>query len=122
MDKKIYEFVQATPARDYWQKKHDLPDAVFEDVNWRAIQEAQQSSSLSTTTFVTKHSVGMCRVGKFMVRWKQRDSSACPRWGLFEDDQHVWKCHGKNADLMWQASLSSLQSWMDSQNTDPDLS
>jgi hypothetical protein len=63
----------------------------------------------------------MCGVGKFMSRWKKRDSTACPRCGNFEDSIHVWKCHGCNADQVWSDSIDKLRQWMEDQDTDPDL-
>jgi hypothetical protein len=39
-----------------------------------------------------------------------------------EDAQHVWRCSGKGADLVWENALSSLQLWLDQQGTDPDVS
>jgi hypothetical protein len=122
LDDTIYDIVHATQARAYWQNRRDLPDVVFEDINWTAYQGARLSSPLHTNTFITKHSVGMCGVGKFMVQWRQREKPSCPRCGAFEDAPHVWKCHGENADIIWQASKDSLESWLDKKGTDPDLS
>jgi hypothetical protein len=68
-----------------------------------------------------KHSAGMCGVGKFMARWKQRETSDCPRCGEFEDAAHVWRCRGSGADQIWLQSLDSLQVWMNKHDTDPDL-
>jgi hypothetical protein len=39
-----------------------------------------------------------------------------------EDAQHVWRCCGEGADLVWENALSSLQLWLDQQGTDPDVS
>lgn len=63
----------------------------------------------------------MCGVGKYMVRWKQRDSPACPRCGEFEDAAHVWRCHGSNSDQVWENSIEKLRVWMTQHNTDPDI-
>ncbi len=56
-----------------------------------------------------------------MHRWKQRSSAACPRCGEFEDAPHVWQCRGANADVVWTKSLESLDVWMTSVQTDPDI-
>ncbi len=69
-----------------------------------------------------KHSLlGMCGVGKFMWKWKQRDSAACPRCGQFKDAQHVWVCEGGNSQEIWDTSLDWLRCWMISVDMDPDL-
>jgi hypothetical protein len=40
----------------------------------------------------------MCGVGKFMKRWGERDTDACPRCGATEDAAHVWICKHSEAD------------------------
>ena len=71
---------------------------------------------------MSKHATGMTGVGKFMKRWKQRDTAACPCCGMVEDAKHVWLCQGEGADEVWRASLQSLDKWMESVDTDPDIS
>jgi hypothetical protein len=71
--------------------------------------------------FISKPVCGMCGVGKFMHRWKQRNDSSCPRCGEHEDARHVWSCHGKGADDIWLQSLSELECWMSQVQTDPDV-
>lgn len=63
----------------------------------------------------------MCGVGKYMVRWKQRESPGCPRCGDFEDAEHVWKCRGSNSDHIWKNSIENLRLWMSQNDTDPDI-
>ncbi len=75
----------------------------------------------SRRVFITKHACGMCRVGKFMQWWKQQQSSDCPRCREYEDATHVWKCHGKGADDIWECYLVSLEGWFNSMHTDPDI-
>lgn len=122
LDSTLYDIVHTPLARKYWQTKQDLPDAIFEDIHWSALHEARKSSPLQMRTFITKHSVGMCGVGKFLTKWRQRETAMCPRCGLYEDATHVLKCHGENADCVWETSLSSLQDWLESKGTDPDVS
>lgn len=80
-----------------------------------------QSTKRSRRVFVSKHTVGMCGVGKFMHLWKQRSSAACPRCGEFEDATHVWKCKGANAEVVWRKAIDDLETWMDSVQTDTDI-
>jgi len=47
-------------------------------INWLAIEAARKESPLTTQWFVTKHTVGMCRVGKFLKHWKESETYACP--------------------------------------------
>ncbi len=71
--------------------------------------------------FISKHTVGMCGVGKFMHLWKERDSPSCPRCGQFEDAAHVWVCSGCNSSDIWNNSLKQLDTWMTSVSTDPEI-
>ena len=80
-----------------------------------------EQSTRSRRVFISKHTVGMCGVGKFMHRWKQRDSPNCPRCGQFEDASHVWICSGCNSSEIWEKSLEDLEAWMSSVSTDPDI-
>jgi hypothetical protein len=63
----------------------------------------------------------MFGVGVFMKRWKKQPMEECPRCGTQETAQHVWVCKGNGASSVWESSLNTLQSWLVSVNTDPDL-
>jgi hypothetical protein len=91
------------------------------NINWGAIGQAMSQSQRSKRSFVSKHTVGMCGVGKFMVRWKERVSPNCPRCGQLEDASHVWICSGCNSAEIWEKSLEDLEQWMSSVSTDPDI-
>ncbi len=41
---------------------------------------------------------------------------------MLEDAAHVWICQGPEVQEVWSASLDSLALWMDSVDTDPDIS
>ncbi len=121
IDNSVYDIAHAQDARSYWANKIQVNEEVILDVNWPAIQAAASTSTLARRIFISKHAAGMCGVGKFMVRWKQRESPACPRCGEFEDSTHVWRCHRGDTDQVWLRSLARLKDWMIQQDTDPDL-
>jgi hypothetical protein len=56
-----------------------------------------------------------------MIRWKERDTDACPRCGLPEDAPHVWVCSGEGATDVWSQSISTPEEWMISVDTDPNV-
>ena len=118
---RLYDIVHGPCARRYWCKKGNLPDELLDKIAWDIIKDAHKGTKQSTRTFITKHSSGMCRVGKFMHRWKKRDTPTCPRCDAFEDAQHVWLCKGHNSKEVWDMSLDSLRTWMISVQTDPDI-
>jgi hypothetical protein len=117
----IYDIVHAKEARDYWLSKDRVPHDNYDCNNWEALQKAMEESPRPCRIFIMKHSAGMCRVGKFMHRWKEHDYPNCPRCGQFEDAPHVWLCKGCYTSSVWTASLDKLQDWMTSVQTDPDI-
>jgi Reverse transcriptase (RNA-dependent DNA polymerase) len=117
----IYEIVHSSEARDYWSQKEKVMPPLLDSIQWDAVNQAMKSSPRATRVFIAKHTVGMCGVGKFMHRWKQRHSPNCPRCGEFEDAPHVWLCRGSDSDAIWQKSMVSLAEWMESVQTDPDV-
>ncbi len=117
----IYEIVHSAEARAYWEQKEKIVNPLFDWVQWDAVGQAMQSTPRTRRVFVSKHTVGMCGVGKYLYRWKQRSSDACPRCGDSEDTTHVWKCKGADADKVWDNAMIALEEWMVSVQTDPDV-
>jgi hypothetical protein len=68
LQKSLYEHIHGSIANLYWEKKEGLSTEQMESVHWEALSKARHQSSMSRNRFVTKHIVGMCKVGKFMVR------------------------------------------------------
>jgi hypothetical protein len=117
----IYEVVHAEEAKQYWLSKSRVSQEGYDATNWDALGKAMEESSRSKRVFMMKHTAGMCGVGKFMLKWKQRDNPNCPRCGQFEDAPHVWTCQGCEANDVWKESLDKLNEWMSSIQTDPDI-
>ncbi len=66
----IYEIAHADEVRGYWLSKERIPQEGYNETNWDALKIAMEESPCSRYIFMTKHSAGMCGVGKFMHRWK----------------------------------------------------
>mgnify|MGYP003487338349 FL=1 len=91
-------------------------------VDWKATAKAMKTVPHSRRIYVTKHSAGICGVGKWMKRWKQRESAKCPRCDHEEEDaQHVLKCRGEGVEQVWETALGSLEQRCIDLNTDPDI-
>jgi hypothetical protein len=71
--------------------------------------------------FAVKFCVGMLGVGKFMFRWKKWTHTKCPCCGEFEDASHVLSCKAPAADELWHSAVDSLQQWMESVRTNPQV-
>jgi hypothetical protein len=117
----IADIVHSPAAKSYWINRGKLTDSSAPHTNWRAINHAMASAPKRYNRFISKHASGMCGVGKFLVRWKESDTDACPRCGLREDATHVWICRAPEATSTWHQSLATLRQWMNSVQTDPDI-
>jgi hypothetical protein len=80
---KLYNLVQSSDMERYWDKK-GTDKTTLDMVDWDCLVLARKEVPKSRRIFLTKHSVGMCGVGKFFALWKQLEDSKCPRCGAFE--------------------------------------
>ncbi len=78
-------------------------------VDWEAIGSTLQGIARGRRVFVSKHTAGMCGVGRFMKRWKQWDTDQCLRCGEREDAAHVWICRDPRAREVWSKSLVAIE-------------
>ena len=108
--------------KEYWQRRNRISEEAFSVIDWTAIQRGVKSLPHGIQRWMTKHTVGMCSVGKFRLRWKHDSDDHCPRCGCPEDHCHVNKCSSASASKTWEACLSDLSMWLDGQNTDPSIS
>lgn len=76
-----------------------------------------KESNRSRRFFISKHTIGMCGVGKFMKIWKEWDVAACPQCGNFEYASHAWLCKETGAEEMRGSALDKVKEWIESVNT-----
>jgi hypothetical protein len=116
----IYSAVHNPESEAYWGHKEDSPENIVL-VDWPLIGFAMKQAPRSRRAFVTKHTCGMCGVGKFMKRWKEWEEDICPRCGEQEDAPHVWRCKGPGTAEIWNKSLQELETLLHQLDTDPTL-
>ncbi len=63
-----------------WAGSEIISPVAIEEVNTEAIDKAMMEMRRHRRVFIAKHAYGMCGVGKFMKRWKQRQDTTCPQW------------------------------------------
>jgi hypothetical protein len=90
-------------------------------INWDAIDIAKKKADLNLQWFMTKHSAGMCGVGKFLQIWGQQESAACPRFWVFDFASHVWCCPVESARTIREKRLKSLEKWLKDRDMGPSL-
>jgi hypothetical protein len=121
MDDILYNLVHTPTAKAYWIKRSRLTETSFSSVNWPSLGKALSKMPLSKRLFVSKHTSGMCGVGKFQKIWKTRETNSCPHCGEYEDSVHVWKCASSAVFDIWTHSLLKLQNSLRRLDTDPNL-
>jgi hypothetical protein len=72
------------------------------------------------TTLGLKNYLWFCATGIMMKRCRERDSDVCPRCGLTETMQHIWKCTHEMEDL-WKSSMEVVHNWLILNNTHPEM-
>ena len=63
-------------------------------------------------TWTTKHSVGICGVGRFMKDWNLEPTDECPLCGMREDHLHVPRCPDPRAAAEWSHQVALLVVWL----------
>ena len=64
---------------------------------------------------------GMCGVGKWLLKWQDRDTNECPRCSAPEDACHVWQCLAVSTTPIRSRGMEHLDQWMQSSLTSPDI-
>jgi hypothetical protein len=118
----IYELLHSKEALAYWQNRGKVEPLLLDFIDWEIVARAIKTLPKIRQHFISKHTVGMCGVGKWMVRWNEWPDPHRPRCGANEDATHVWLCQGNDSNALWVTALQSLQEWMVSVQTDPGIS
>ena len=118
----IMEKVTLPPLLHYWEsKRHRYHSGTQDLIDWTAIHKAMRQSPDGLRRWVTKQVTGMCGVGKFLKRWGESPSDACPLCGQPEDTRHVLSCQDPRALLFWNDRYEKLSTWMRSSQTHPEI-
>ena len=115
----IGELITVPPFKEYVVAKGRITRAALPLIDWQSVGRAMSDSPFGLRKWVTKHTVGMCSVGKFRVLWKWDSVNQCPRCAAPEDHLHVPRCPAPSASKEWDLRLEAFRQWMQSQSTDP---
>jgi hypothetical protein len=101
IDQILYDLVHAPSVKEYWIQKESITEDSFSTVNWSRLGQALHKMPLTRQLFCSKHTSGMCGVGKFQKIWRMRETDACPHCSVFEDALHVWTCVANTVADVW---------------------
>lgn len=69
-DSTLRAIIHGQQALAYWASKQQMSAICIMNVYWEATGRTMKEVPQHTATFISKHSAGMCGVGKLMKRWK----------------------------------------------------
>ena len=75
----------------------------------------------SKRRWIVKHAAGVCGVNAVLFKWKRNEKDECPRFGLIETSNHVWRCQSAEALAVWEKSIETLEKWMSDQGSAPTI-
>jgi len=67
----IYALMHDEEGASYWESKREVKEGATSLIDWENIGTAMKGVTRSCRVFISKHTSGMCGVGKFMKRWRQ---------------------------------------------------
>ena len=119
---KIYDLVHGPRVIQHWVRIGRFPEAASTMIDWSASERAMQDSTLEKRTWVMKQAAGLMGVNKWMHRWGDSDSAACPRCeDPCETTQHVLRCPQDGAREAWTESVGRLREWLRASGTHPEI-
>lgn len=121
MDKTLYDHVHGPKSKLYWMRKGRITEDNFQDVLWDRLGLALDRMPFSRRVFCSKHTSGICGVGKFQKIWKLCETDACPHCGQPEDALHVWQCRDQAVSKLWEHSLEKLRNHLLRLDTDQNI-
>jgi len=111
--KRIRNHCTGFAAKQYWEQKGRIGNAVASEISWESTGCALKETNVERRRFITKHSTGWCGVNKNLERWKLDNINYCPRcFKSNETAKHVWMCQSTSARKVWQQGLDNLEVWM----------
>jgi hypothetical protein len=120
--KKLYQSIHEETVMTYWATKSLRHREAIRDVDWDLCGAAFSRLTISKQRRVTKHASGHMACGKMMKLWGFQEHEDCPRCPVGQENPlHVLLCPALSTSIIWNTTLSKLQTWMTSASTMPAL-
>ena len=118
----LQNYVNDSAMKKFLVRKGTLTNLTYDYVDWRSNGTAMRGLSFNERIWVTKHVSGFCGCGKMMERYKQWETSTCPRCGdCIEDNWHVLWCDETIARGLRHKLTTSVDTWLRENNSHPAL-
>ena len=104
--------------------KNRFPPSHLRLIDWDVIGRIckRLSSTHRMRKFIPKWVTGEVPVGVTLTKRKERIINRCPRCDHYQETTlHVIRCKNSKSAAKWREQLSSLETWMKKQQTDPSL-
>ena len=88
----IYDHAHIPKVVQHWVSIGRFSESALKKIDGDASDDAMRGSSLEKRTWVMKQATGLMRVNKWMKRWGETESSACPRCGHTTVRSHGMCC------------------------------
>lgn len=118
----LEELVILPQLLEEWCDHQRLTKDGFSQVDWNVVERAMKSLPAGLQRWCTKHTVGVCGVGKVRHRWNPQDSPICPMCEEVEDHLHVPRCASETATSEWNLRIEAFSLWLAEIGTAPEIS
>src|SRR5210317_979062 len=114
---RVQELVALPLLQERWSRYHTVPSGAEDEIDWALLRRTMRALTPPIQKWVTKHSVGICGVGRFMKDWKLEPTDECPLCGEREDHLHVPRCPDSRAEAEWNRRVADLKGWLQKNGT-----
>ena len=122
LDLQIRQWVHDPNLREYWKLNGQTTETSDALIDWDALASAAKGARKRQSILMTKLLSNNAPTNDNMVKWGFRACTKCPRCHeLIETADHVAACQAPPAIEVWDQSLTTLNTWLIKQQTDPTL-
>jgi Reverse transcriptase (RNA-dependent DNA polymerase) len=121
VDRSIREITSEAQIQEVWHKYKRVNTTWFQEVNWKAISQAMQKSSISNRQWILKRCARDCGAHAILHRRKERTDDKCPFCAQKETIEHVYTCQDLRVQQVWDQSLQELKEYLSDIKTDPNI-
>lgn len=110
-------------ARQVYVRKLGWRAQVFDNIDWKARDNALSGKPDMFRQWLFKQSSTFCASGKNMGRWFGSEHTSCPNCQTKQEDaNHLLHCPDAGRFSLFRTEVKKLEEWLCKSHTDPELS